>query len=257
MRVTVLGCGGSNGVPTIGNNWGVCDPGNPKNRRTRPSVLVEAGDAVILIDTTPDLREQLLAANVRRLSAVLYTHAHADHTHGIDELREINRLMKDTLETFTNKATLDQLFQRFGYCFHDWRQDEPIARPLLVPRLVDRRFPVRHLTVIPFEQDHGYSLSLGFRIGKFAYSTDVKRLPEPAFDVLAGIDVWIVDCQREYPPHPVHSHLSQTLAWIERVRPRRAILTHMGPGLDYALLRAQLPAHVEPGYDGQVIEVEP
>lgn len=255
MRVTVLGCGGSNGVPTIGNIWGVCDPANPKNRRLRPSVLMEADETVLLIDTTPDLRAQLLAGNVHRLTAVLYTHAHADHTHGIDELREINRLMRQPLDIFADRATLDQLTLRFDYCFAAWHSDDPIARPLLVPHAIDRAFRVGALTVIPFEQDHGYSLSLGFRIGGFAYSTDVKRLPEPAFEVLEGVDVWIVDCQREYPPHPVHSHLSQTLDWIARVRPRRAILTHMGTGLDYDLLRAQLPPHVEPGYDGQVIEV--
>lgn len=257
MRVTVLGCGGSNGVPTIGNNWGVCDPANPKNQRLRPSVLVEAGDTAILIDTTPDLRAQLLAADVHRLDAVLYTHAHADHAHGIDELREINRLMRAPLDCFTNQETHAHLHARFGYCFRGWQQDAPISRPLLVPRVVDRPFQVQDRTVVPFEQDHGYSLSLGFRIGRFGYSTDVKRLPESAFDALEGVDVWIVDCQREYPPHPVHSHLSQTLQWIERVRPRRAVLTHMGTELDYALLRAQLPPHVEPGYDGLVIEVAP
>lgn len=259
MRVTVLGCGGSNGVPTIGNRWGDCDSANPRNRRRRPSVLVEAAGTRILVDTTPDLREQLLSAQVSRLDAVLYTHDHADHSHGLDDLREINRLMGSPVPVYGLPETLDGLGRRFPYCFQPLEAGQTFYyRPVLDARVVGEGmepFTVGAITIRPFVQDHGYSRTLGFRFGDFAYSTDVLTLDETAFSVLAGTKAWIVDCVRR-DPHPVHSHLDNTLDWIKRVRPARAWLTHMNNTMDYDTLLRELPPGVEPAYDGLIIDVD-
>jgi phosphoribosyl 1,2-cyclic phosphate phosphodiesterase len=254
VKVTVLGCGGSGGVPAVGNQWGVCDPANPKNRRRRCSVLVEEGAATLLIDTSPDCRAQLLDANVKRLDGVLYTHAHADHLHGIDELRGINRLMRRAVPIWADAATLQQIGERFGYTLKPLDPGSSFYKPTLEPHEITGPFRVAGLEIVPFQQDHGFSTTLGFRIGRFAYSTDVVELDDAAFAALAGIELWIVDCLRR-EPHPTHSHLDKTLRWIERLRPRRAILTHMDPVLDYASLAAELPDGVEPGYDGLVVEL--
>lgn len=255
MRVTVLGSGGSAGVPVIGNQWGNCDPTNPKNRRTRPSVLVEQDGVAVLVDTSPDLRQQLLAADVQRLDAVVWSHQHADHAHGIDELREICRLMQKPLDVYGMADHMEELKRRFGYCFQPLPEGAPVYRPVLTAHAVDGPFSVKGMTIIPFVQDHGYTLTLGYRFGDFAYSTDVVRLDEAAFAALAGVKVWVVDCVREEPPHPVHSHLAQTLDWIARVKPERAYLTHMNNTMDYETVRRKLPPGVEPAYDGLVIEV--
>lgn len=255
MRVTILGCGGSSGVPVVGNNWGDCDPAEPKNRRLRPSVLVEQGRVSVLVDTTPDLRQQLLAADVQRLDAVLWTHQHADHSHGIDELREICRIMGHGLDVYGLPEHLEELDRRFGYCFEPLPPGAPVYRPVLIPHPVDGPFDVAGLPVRPFLQDHGYSRTLGYRFGDFAYSTDVVRLDDAAFAALDGVEVWVVDCVREHPPHSVHAHLALTLSWIERVRPKQAYLTHMNQSMDYASLRRKLPPGVEPAYDGLMIEL--
>jgi len=253
----MLGCGPSWGVPRIGGEWGACDPSNPKNRRRRVSILVEENGARVLVDTSPDLREQLLDAGIRGLDAVLYTHAHADHLHGIDDLRMVNRLIQKPLPVYASKVTLGQIRERFGYVFGAGGGDAATIgyyRPALEPREVDGPFEAAGLAITPIVQDHGFSQTLGFRFGRFAYSTDLVRLDETAFAALAGIECWIVDCQRR-EPHVTHSHLNQTLAWIARVGPRRAILTHMDESLDYAELRRELPANVEPGYDGLTVEI--
>ncbi len=256
MRVTILGCGGSNGVPTIGNRWGECDPTNPKNRRRRPSVLVEEGGTTILIDTSPDLREQFLDAGVERLDAVLYSHDHADHSHGIDDLREINRLMAADIPVYGLQETMQTLTARFYYCFEQINQGQSYFRPVLLSNIISgvEPFTINNIVVTPFLQDHGYTLTVGYRFGSFAYSTDVLRLDEAAFSVLDGITDWVVDCVRR-DPHPVHSHLENTLEWIDRVKPRRAWLTHMNNTLDYAALAATLPPGVMPAHDGLVIEI--
>ncbi len=256
MRVTVLGCGPSWGVPRIGGDWGECDPANPKNRRRRASVLVEEGAASILIDTPPDLREQLLDAEVKKIDAVLFTHIHADHSHGIDDLRSVNKMTGKPLPVYASPETVDELRARFGYIFTPINPDVTVAfyKPSVEPHAVVGPFSAAGLDIVSFEQDHGFSKTLGFRIGRFAYSTDVRTLDDAAFALLAGIDVWIVDCLRRRP-HPTHSHLAQTLDWIARVKPRRAILTHMEECFDYETLRRELPAGVEPGYDGLVVEV--
>jgi phosphoribosyl 1,2-cyclic phosphate phosphodiesterase len=254
MRVTVLGCGASTGVPAIGPNWGECDPADPRNRRRRVSLLVETSDVAILIDTSPDLREQLIDARVRRLDAVLMTHAHADHLHGIDDIRQLNRLMKAAIPLWGDAKTLGEIRRRFGYALEP--PDEPghYYKPTLEAHEILGPFAVRGVPVVPFPQNHGFSTTLGFRVGAMAYSTDVTELDDTAFATIAGVELWIVDCMRR-APHPTHSHLAKTLAWIERARPRRAVLTHMDHSLDYRALAAELPDGVEPGQDGLVIEL--
>lgn len=253
MKITVLGCGGSGGVPTAAGEWGACDPANPRNQRTRPSILVEEGATTLLIDTGPDLRSQLLRAQPERISAVLYTHCHADHTHGFDDIRYLNIKQQRAMDIYGDDATLNELRLRFAYAFAP-KGEGQFYRPAIVPHIVDGSFRIGAITVQPFVQDHGYSQSLGFRFGKFAYSTDVKNLDAAAFAMLAGVECWIVDAIRE-EPHPVHSHVAQTLGWIDQVKPRRAYITHMNHTLDYATLAARLPPHVEPAYDGLVMDL--
>jgi len=258
MRLTLLGSGGSSGVPVIGNQWGQCDPADPRNRRTRPSLLVEDQGTTLLVDTGPDLRQQLLAADVRRIDAVFYSHAHADHSHGIDELREVNRLMGRAIDLYGDAATVADLSQRFAYCFEPLPPEAPIYRPVLVAHTLEappQPLTVGGIEVRPFVQDHGLSLSMGYRFGRAAYSTDVKRLDEAAFATLEGVEVWVVDCVRVEPEHAVHAHLALTLSWIERVRPRLAVLTHMNHTMDYQELCRLLPPGVVPGYDGLRLEL--
>ena len=254
MRVTVLGCGPSTGVPVIGGDWGRCDPGDRRNRRRRVSVLIEIGAVVMLIDTSPDLREQLLDAGVTRLDAVLLTHAHADHLHGIDDLRSVNRLMRSAIPLYADGQTLAEIGRRFGYVLKPVDEPGRYYKPTLMPHEIVGPFEIRGIPVVPFAQDHGFSTTLGIRIGGFAYSTDVTELHDLAFAAIQGVELWIVDCLRR-EPHPTHSHLAKTLSWIARVRPRRAVLTHMDQSLDYRELSAELPSGVEPGYDGLVIEL--
>jgi len=261
----MLGCGGSQGVPSSAGEWGVCDPSDRRNHRTRPSILIEAETAspdpadnpagqisTLLVDTTPDLRLQLADAGVRRLDGVIYTHAHADHLHGIDDLRPINKLMGAPIPIWATAQTIGEIQQRFGYAVQPALPGSSFHRPTLTPHLIGGPFKAAGIPIHPFNQDHGHSTSLGLRIGNFAYSTDVATLDEAAFEVLAGIEVWIVDCLR-IAPHPTHSHLERTLSWIARLRPRRAILTHMDFSMDYRTLCEMLPAGVEPGFDGMEI----
>lgn len=255
MKVTILGCGPSSGVPYIGNDWGDCDPANPRNRRRRASILVQDRGATVLVDASPDMRMQLLDAGVGRLDAILFTHAHADHCHGIDEVRALNRSMQRALPIYASAATLAELHDRFAYIF---RSPNPAAgtafyKPSLTPHAVEGAFEAAGIPVTSFVQEHGFSQTLGFRFGPLAYSTDAVALDEAAFAALAGVETWIVDSYRR-TPHPTHSHLAQTLEWIARVKPRRAILTHMDVQLDYETLCRELPAGVEPAYDGQVFE---
>ncbi|MGE0255578.1 MAG: MBL fold metallo-hydrolase [Alphaproteobacteria bacterium] len=256
MRVTVLGCGPSTGVPAVGpDGWGACDPTEPKNHRRRASIVVERGGTRVLVDTSPDLRVQLLDSGIWKVDAVLFTHAHADHVNGIDDIRSLNYYGGGALDGWAERATLDILAQRFAYVFEPYRSTPPTFwRPCVTPREITGPFSVGELDVVPFRQEHGRMPTLGFRFGPFAYSTDAAGLPEDAFDALRGVDTWMVDCLSD-SPHPTHSHVERTLDWIARVRPRRAVLTHMGFRLDYAALRARLPDGVEPAYDGMAIEV--
>src|SRR5439155_14510393 len=254
MKVTVLGCGALWGVRAIGPDWGRCDPADPRNRRRRASLLIETQGRTILIDTSPDLREQLLAAGVSRLDAVLLTHAHADHLHGIDDLRMISQLAGHAIPFYAGSSALEEAERRFGYAFRPVIAEKPVYRPALAAEEIDGPFSVTGIPVVPFTQSHGFGETLGFRIGAVGYSTDVVDLDDDAFAALAGVELWVVDCLRR-EPHPTHAHLAKVIGWIERVRPHRAVLTHMDQSLDYRELSAELPDGVEPGRDGLVIEL--
>jgi phosphoribosyl 1,2-cyclic phosphate phosphodiesterase len=256
MKVTILGCGGSGGVPLLGNNWGKCDPTNPKNYRLRPSIFIEVDGVNILIDTSPDLRQQLLAANIQKIDAVFYTHAHADHLHGIDDLRGINRLMQAVIPVYADRPTLDEIEKSFGYVFKLIPGGQGYFRPQLQPNLIEayQPFTFKNLSILPLDQDHGTMRSLGFRIGNFAYSTDVVTMPPESMAALNGLDTWIVDCFID-EPHHTHAHVEKALGWIAELKPKRAIFTHMSARLDYEKLSAKCPPGVEPAYDGMVIEV--
>ncbi|MDW8314151.1 MAG: MBL fold metallo-hydrolase [Rhodovarius sp.] len=260
IRVRLLGTGPSQGVPGLGGpgeggDWGVCDPTNPRNRRTRTSALIEAADGTrLLIDAGPDLRAQLLAARVGRLDAVLITHAHADHVMGLDELRAVNRLTGKALPLFALPETLEELRARFGYAFLP--PTPGFYRPALVAQEVAPGEELRlgGISARLLELDHRVMRVLGLRIGPFAYCTDVVALPEETMAALAGISCWVVGCFG-LSPHPVHAHLDLVLQWARQIGARRTILTHMSNALDEAALRARLPPGVEPGHDGMEIRL--
>lgn len=257
MKVTILGCGGSGGVPladgTPGGYWGVCDPDNPKNRRRRVSILVEEGGKAVLIDTSPDLRLQILEAGLRDLDAVLFTHAHADHCHGIDELRGLFHRRRRPMDAYMSAETHAILTLRFPYAFTSSADPDVLYRPMLVDHVADGPFDIGDTRVVPFVQGHGPETTLGYRVGDVAYSTDVVSLDDEAFAALEDLELWVVDCLRD-EPHPTHSWVARTFDWIARAKPRRAVLTHMNHQLDYADIKRRCPPGVEPGYDGMVIE---
>jgi phosphoribosyl 1,2-cyclic phosphate phosphodiesterase len=264
MRITLLGTGGSAGVPLIGGadgtgDWGACDPSEPRNARTRASIVAESGEGTrLLVDTGPDLRTQLLTCRIPSIHAVIYTHAHADHITGIDEVRILNRLVNRPLDAFATRATLDEMTRRFAYAFRPWEPPN-FYRPVLVAREVAAGDTIQTagMTVRLFAQDHGRIESLGLRIGAFAYSTDLVALNDAAFDALQGVDTWVVGCFLRKGPHWTHADLPTVLQWVARVGPRRAVLTHMGTDMDWAWLAANLPPGIEAGYDGMVLEVTP
>lgn len=262
IRCTLLGTGSSGGVPRVGGDWGACDPGEPKNRRRRCCVLIEkqgadGGRTSVLIDTSPDLREQLLDAGVTELDALLYTHEHADQVHGIDDVRPLVIRRRAPLSTFMNAATREILTQRFDYCFEGRGGYPPILdlQPDIRPGVP---FSVEGaggtLRLLPVDMEHGQIRCLGFRVCGLAYCNDVSGLPDATKEALMGLDTLVIDALR-YAPHPTHANLSQALDWIEELKPRRAVLTNMHVDMDYATLKQELPAGVEPGFDGMVIEV--
>ena len=246
ITFTILGCGSSGGVPRLGGHWGDCDPSNPKNRRRRCSLLVERvsadGKTTVLIDTSPDLREQLLSEQVGRLDAVIYTHSHADHVHGIDDLRMIVFNMRARLPIWADAPTRNALMERFGYAFV--QPEGSTYPPILDMNLIDGDVTIDGaggaITFSPFAVAHGGMDALGFRIGDVAYLPDAASIPDAVWSKLDGLSCWIVDALRR-DPHPTHSHLSQTLEWIERVGPEKAVLTNMHIDLDYETLMAETP----------------
>lgn len=254
MRVTILGCGTSGGVPRLGGKggtgeWGAADPGDARNRRTRCSILVEDGGKTVLVDTSPDVRAQLLAARVEKVDAVIWTHEHADQVHGIDDLRPYT-FRTGAIEAWANRRTLDILMRRFDYVF----ATESIYHALYAVREIKGPFTAAgSVAVTPIPLDHGSIPSLGFRFGDIVYANDVVHVPEEAFPLMMGAEVLIVDAMR-YRPHPTHAHLDRALEWIERVAPARAFLTNLHVDMDYAELDRRTPANVQPCHDGLVIE---
>ena len=262
-RAVVLGCGGSSGVPAIGGadgrgDWGCCDPSEPRNRRSRTALVVElTAGRRLLVDTGPELRTQLIDCAIPTVDAILFTHAHADHVCGIDDVRSLNRLTGRPLDAYAFAETLDELRDRFSYAFGPWTPPM-FYRPVLVPRAVSPgdRLDLLGAEVVIFSQVHSRIRTLGFRSDWFAYSTDVSDLDRTALDALACVDTWVIDCfQRE--KHGGHAHLAQVLDWVSTLRPRRTLLTHMGPDLDWAWMERHLPAGVEAAYDGMVIDRPP
>jgi phosphoribosyl 1,2-cyclic phosphate phosphodiesterase len=261
---TIMGCGSSGGVPRIGGAWGVCDPANPKNRRRRCSLLVEGftegsdQPTRIVIDTGCDLREQLLDANVDRVDAVLYTHEHADHTHGIDDLRVLALNNRKRVDVYFSQEAANRIVPSFAYCF-----TAPPGSgypPILNQNLIDADVPLTvsgpggDITVLPFEQTHGDIFSLGFRIGSFAYSCDLSAIPERSVNAVSGLDTWVLDALRP-TPHPSHLSLPESLELIARLKPRQAVLTNLHIDLDYDRTERETPANVTPAYDGMRIEI--
>ena len=249
MKVTILGSGTSSGVPRIGNEWGDCDPNEPKNRRTRVSLLVETASTRVLVDTGPDMREQLLKANVRAVDAVIWTHDHADHTHGIDDLRQLYHLMRAPVLGFARPATERVLRDRFGYIFEGHDGYPPVATLYPLPD----RLEVGDIAIRVTDQPHGSIQSAGLRFeadgGAIGYATDFNVMTEDMRSLYQGLDVWILDVLRR-APHPSHAHLAQALPWIAELAPKAAALTHLDQSMDYATLLAELPPGVEPAYDG-------
>ena len=258
LRFTILGCGSSGGVPRLGGNWGECDPDEPRNARQRCSLLVERegeeGTTSVLIDTSPDLRAQLLAAGVGRLDGVVWTHAHADHTHGLDDLRMIFFNMRARLQVWADAATQRDLFARFGYAFH--QPPGSNYPPICVMNTIEGDITIEGaggaVVLRPFTVGHGGIDALGFRVGDLAYLPDVAEMTDGAWKAVADLDCWIVDALRR-TPHPSHAHLSRTLDWIGRAGPRRAVLTNMHVDMDYATIAAETPGNVTPAHDGMTI----
>ena len=260
IRYTILGCGSSGGVPRLGGHWGECDPSEPRNVRRRCSLLVERtgpeGITRVLIDTSPDLRQQLLDAGVGTLDAVVYTHAHADHVHGIDDLRMVVFNMRRRLPVYADARTAEALTTRFGYAFRapEGSPYPPICdlRPIEGPVTVEGAGGP--LTFEPIEVDHGSTPALGFRIHRLAYLPDVVAIPDAAWPALEGLECWVLDALRR-TPHPTHAHLDLALEWIARARPARAVLTNMHIDMDYAATARDTPDHVVPAHDGLLIEL--
>ncbi|WP_335949547.1 MBL fold metallo-hydrolase [Salipiger bermudensis] len=259
LRFTILGCGSSGGVPRLGGHWGECDPANPRNTRRRCSMLVERdgaqGTTRVLIDTTPDMRQQLLDAGIGHLDAVAWTHSHADHTHGLDDLRQIVFNRRDRLPVWADGDTQNALFARFGYAFVQ-PEGSPYPPILEMHTIGDGPFTIEGaggpITLTPFEVDHGSIDALGFRIADVAYLPDVIRIPEASWAHLQGLDCWILDALRR-TPHPTHAHLDLALEWIAKAQPKEAVLTNMHIDLDHDIVAAETPDHIRPAYDGMVL----
>ena len=261
LRFTILGCGSSGGVPRLGGDWGECDPTDPRNARRRCSLLVERigaeGTTRVLIDTSPDMRAQLLGAGVGHLDGVVFTHGHADHTNGIDDLRQIVFNRRSRLPVWADAPTRVSLMERFAYAFE---QPEGSGYPAILDlHAIAGDVTVTGaggaITLRPIPVNHGSIDALGFRIGDLAYLPDVLTIPEGSWPLLAGLEIWILDALRR-KPHPTHAHLALALDWIARAAPRRAVLTNMHIDLDYAALEAETPVEVTPAYDGMTLTVE-
>ncbi|MGL4426711.1 MAG: MBL fold metallo-hydrolase [Alphaproteobacteria bacterium] len=256
MKLTILGCGPSGGVPLSHGEWGACDPKNPRNNRTRTSAALTFDNGQVwLIDASPDLRQQLLRERIKHVAGVLLTHNHADHINGLDDLRPFYFAYLQQIQVYADTKTLQELRGKFPYFFNQPEGTEAIY-PLFFQfhELMLQPFEIEGVQVVPFVQNHGYSSSLGFRFPTFAYSTDVVSLSPEALALLEGIDLWVVDCM-DIAPRPTHAHLELTLSWIEKIKPKKALLTHMGQAMDFETLCQKLPPGVEPAYDGLMLDL--
>ena len=252
MKITFLGCGTSTGVPVIGCSCSVCLSNNPRNKRFRASILISNHDKNILVDTTTDLRLQSLTHSIKQINAVLFTHPHADHLHGIDELRSFNHLQREPIPCYGNKETIQRVKQIFNYIFVDYNGDG--WKPNLATNIISKPFKLFDLTVEPVEVDHGEMKVLGFRIGAMTYITDCNRIPEDEKNKLQGLELLILDALRD-KPHPTHFNLTEALGIVEELKPKRAVFTHLSHNLEYEETNAALPSGVELAYDGLEIEV--
>ena len=254
LKLTILGSGTSSGVPRIGNDWGDCDPNEPKNRRTRVSILIESPTTRILVDTSPDLRAQLLAADVIQIDAILWTHDHADHSHGIDDVRQLFHHRRTPVPAYARAQTLKLLQRRFSYAFEGANGYHPTIDAHVLPDGLQ----IGDIDIACVDQPHGDIWSTGFRFRhdghNVGYATDFHAITPDMLALYHGLDIWVVDALRE-KPHPTHPHLALTLEAIAATLPGRAILTHMDQSMDYATLLRTLPKGVEPGYDGMIVEL--
>jgi phosphoribosyl 1,2-cyclic phosphate phosphodiesterase len=249
LKVRILGCGTSTGVPKIGNHWGQCDPDEPRNARLRTSILVESAGERILVDCGPDLRQQLLGAEVDRLDGVIVTHTHGDHCHGIDELRPVSAAIGGPVLLYARREVLDELKHRFGYAF----EQSDFYRPVVQAREIQEDVRFGETAARFVDQPHGGAVSLGMRFdeGEFsvAYAVDFSDLTDEMAALYVGADVWIADCLTR-TPHPTHAHLDGVLGWARDMRVGQLYLVHMGNGLDYRTLAAELPDWAAPAFDG-------
>ncbi len=256
LCITILGCGSSSGVPAIGNDWGSCNPNNPKNKRLRSSILIKSKKTQILIDATPDLRQQLLNANVTYLDGVLVTHTHADHINGIDDFRFLNVIMKKHINLYATSKNIDEIRQRFSYVFDDLSPEANgfYYKPCLIPNLINGKFTINDTKIHSFPQNHGFSQSTGFKINNnFAYCTDVLDFSKESFKLLYKLDLLIIDCLR-FKPHKTHAHFDKVLDWIKELKPKKTVLTHMNYDVDYDYISSLLPNNCIAAFDGLVIK---
>lgn len=250
ITVDILGCGNAGGTPMICAGWGKCNPMDPKNKRWRTSASISDGTTCLLLDTSPDLRMQLLESGIRQVDAVLYTHDHADHIHGLDDLREINRITRKPIDIYGNNETLKTLQQRFSYAFEglDFEKDS-VYKPYLIAHEIQQEQTIGSLKVQAIELDHGLCGCVGYRVGNVAYCTDVVQMTKENLAALQGLDLFVVGCLT-MNEHPTHAHLARVEEWVGAIKPKKTVLTHMGLSMDYGQLKEILPEHIEPAYDG-------
>ncbi len=256
LEITILGCGSSSGVPAIGNDWGNCDPSNPKNSRLRSSILIKTSKKTILIDATPDLRQQLLNSNIKHLDGVLITHCHADHINGIDDFRFLNVAMKKDINLYATKQVIQTIRDRFSYVFEKLSPQAKgfYYKPCLIPNEIVDEFYIDEIKIFCFQQSHGFSDTTGFRINNFAYCTDVVEFNSDVFKKLSNLDLWIVDCFR-FEPHKSHAHFDKVMKWVKELKPKKVILTHMNNEIDYDHVTSMLPPNCFAAYDGLKIKI--